>query len=76
MRRSISTLALGIALTTLCVPAFAVDMGEMMNPSRWMGGSNDNDRRGDYPPPGAYPGAYGPAYGPNPGYGGPGATSQ
>ena len=62
----------------LSAPAVAIDMGDMMNPSKWMGGNKDNERQGDYPPmqgyPGGYgPGGYGPGYGAAPGYGaGPG----
>jgi len=45
--------------------AHALDMGNMMNPSKWMGGNKNQDRGGDY-----YGGA--PGYGPSPGYyGGP-----
>ena len=61
--------------------ASAFDMGNMMNPSKWMGGNNDDDDYyyddysggpGGYPPPGyGYPGpGYG-GYG-APGYGAPG----
>jgi len=28
--------------------AYAMDMGKMMNPSKWMGGNKDNDRYDDY----------------------------
>jgi hypothetical protein len=28
--------------------AYAFDMGNMMNPSKWMGGNKDNDRDDDY----------------------------
>ena len=55
--------------------AHAIDMGKMMNPSKWMGGNKDNDRYDDYRGgPGGYgggPGGYGggPAgYGGGPGY--------
>jgi len=54
-------LAAGLAAAVLSVPAAAVDMGDMMNPSKWMGG-NDSERRGEGPPHG-YPGGYGPGYG-------------
>jgi len=58
--------------------AYAVDMGKMMNPSKWMGGNKDNDRYDDYrggpgygypggPPGYGYGGA--PGYGSGPGYG-------
>jgi len=39
--------------------ASAMDMGNMMNPSKWMGGNNDNDRYDDY--------RGGPGYGGGPG---------
>jgi hypothetical protein len=68
--------------------AYAFDMGNMMNPSKWMGGNKDNDRYDDYRGGpgygyggpgygyyGAYPGYGGPGYGyygGYPGYGGPG----
>ena len=43
--------------------AHAMDMGKMMNPSKWMGGNKDNDRYDDYRGgPGGYgggPGGYG-----------------
>jgi len=58
--------------------AHAIDMGKMMNPSKWMGGNKDNDRYDDYrggpgygypggPPGYGYGGA--PGYGAGPGYG-------
>jgi len=58
--------------------AYAMDMGKMMNPSKWMGGNKDNDRYDDYRggPGYGYPGGpqgygYGGAsgYGAGPGYG-------
>jgi hypothetical protein len=50
--------------------AYAFDMGNMMNPSKWMGG--DKDRYDDYPRGPGY-GYGGPGYyGGYPGYGGPG----
>ena len=55
--------------------AHAIDMGKMMNPSKWMGGNKDNDRYDDYRGgPGGYgggPGGYGGGpggYGGGPGY--------
>jgi len=59
--------------------AYAMDLGKMMNPSKWMGGNKDNDRYDDYrggpgygypggPPGYGYGGA--PGYGPGYGYGG------
>lgn len=60
--------------------AYAFDMGNMMNPSKWMGGKKDRDRYDDYygGPGYGYPGGppgygyYGgaPGYGPGYGYGG------
>jgi hypothetical protein len=57
----------------LALPAQAFDMGNMMNPSKWVGGDKDRDRYDDdyydYGPPPGY-GGYGmPGYG---GYGAPG----
>jgi hypothetical protein len=48
--------------------AHAFDMGNMMNPSKWMGGNKGSDRYDDY---GGGPGGYGggPGYGGAPGYG-------
>jgi hypothetical protein len=58
---------------------YAFDMGNMMNPSKWMGGNNDNDRYDDYyydepgygygGPPGYGYGGPGYGYGGAPGYG-------
>ena len=56
--------------------AHAMDMGNMMNPSKWMGGNKNSDRYDDYGGPGGYgggPGGYGGGpggYGGGPGYGG------
>jgi len=53
--------------------AHAFDMGNMMNPSKWMGGNHNDDRYDDYyggGPGYGYPGGYGPGYGGVPGYGG------
>jgi hypothetical protein len=51
----------------LAGPVSAFDMGNMMNPSKWMGGNKDRDRYDDdYRGPGY--GYGGPGYG----YGGPG----
>ena len=52
--------------------AHAIDMGKMMNPSKWMGGNKDNDRYDDYRggPGYGYPGGpQGYGYGGAPGYG-------
>ncbi len=57
----------------LAMPAQAFDMGNMMNPSKWVGGNNDryddDDDYYDYGPPPGYGGYGGPGYG---GYGAPG----
>ena len=58
----------------LAMPAQAFDMGNMMNPSKWVGGDKDRDRYDDDyydygPPPGLGYGAPGYGYG-APGYGG------
>jgi hypothetical protein len=66
MRRA-ATMILGLTLVTGGGSALAVNFGDMMNPSKWMGGSKDrdnDDRRWDGPGYG-----YG---GPGWGYGGPG----
>lgn len=67
--KSLSILAVAaLAVTLVHVPVtHAFNFGNMMNPSRWMGG--DRDRDDDYPPGGAYgPPGYGYPYG---GYGAP-----
>jgi len=58
-----SSVFIAAACLLLANTAHAFDMGNMMNPSKWMGGGNkDDDRYDDY---------YGePGYGPGPGYGG------
>jgi hypothetical protein len=68
-QRKIIMLAASLLLAS---PAGAFDMGNMMNPSKWMGGNND--RYDDYDDYGGYGG--GPGYGypggpPGYGYGGP-----
>ena len=72
----ISSIFLASSLT-LAMPAHAFDMGNMMNPSKWVGGDKDRDRYDDdyydYGPPPGY-GYGGPGYGYGaPGYGGYGA---
>ena len=55
--------------------ASAIDMGKMMNPSKWMGGNKDRDRYDDYyggPGYGYHGGPPGYGYGGAPGYGPPG----
>jgi hypothetical protein len=47
--------------------AHAFDMGNMMNPSKWMGGNRNSDRYDDYGGPGGYGGGPG-GYGGGPGY--------
>ena len=76
--------ALFVAVSLLLAnSAYAMDMGKMMNPSKWMGGNKDNDRYDDYrggpgygypggPPGYGYGGAPGYGAGPGYGYGGPG----
>jgi hypothetical protein len=52
--------------------AHAFDMGNMMNPSKWMGGDDDHDRYDDYGyggPGYGYGGYPGYGYGGYPGYG-------
>ena len=60
--KGIKSGVVGVAVSLLVAnPAAAFDMGNMMNPSKWMGGgNNDRDRYDDY--------YDGPGYG----YGGPG----
>jgi hypothetical protein len=67
--KGIKSGVMSVAVSLLVVnPAAAFDMGNMMNPSKWMGGGdNDRDRYDDY--------YGGPGYGyggPGYGYGGPG----
>ena len=66
------TLILGLTLVTGGGSALAMNFGDMMNPSKWMGNNKDrdyDDRRWDGP---GY-GYGGPGYGgPGWGYGGPG----
>ena len=77
LTQSFSAVALGLGSLLLVTGAQAMDFGNMMNPSKWMGGGN-NDRY--Y---GGGPGYGGPGYGygggpagygggPGYGYGGPG----
>lgn len=60
------TLVLGCTMMGGAGVSVAFDMGNMMNPSKWMGGGNDRD---DYYDRGY---GYGRGYGPGYGYGGPG----
>lgn len=63
-------------------PAFALDFGNVMNPTKWFGGNRDRydddyyydegPGFGGYPPPYGAPGAYGPPGFGYPGYGPPG----
>jgi len=62
LRRTLALL-IGAGFVTAAGTCFAMDFGNMMNPSKWMGGGKDRDR-GDY--------WGGPGYGPGYGYGGPG----
>ena len=59
LTQSFSAVALGLGGLLLATSAQAMNFGNMMNPSDWMGGGN-NDRHSDY------------RGGPGPGYGGPG----
>ena len=66
---SISLVYLGLAFANA---AYAFDMGNMMNPSKWMDNNKDNDRYDDYydEPGYGYPGGSpGYGYGGAPGYG-------
>jgi hypothetical protein len=70
--RHAATMILGLTLIGGAGSALAVNFGDMMNPSKWMGGNKDrdyDDRRGDGPGYGY--GGPGWGYG-GPGYGGPG----
>ena len=68
LTQSFSAVALGLGSMFLVTSAQAMDFGNMMNPSKWMGGGN-NDRGYGY---GGGPGYGGPGYGgPGYGYGGP-----
>ena len=74
LRRSLA-LILGGTLTLTLSTGFAFNMGNMMNPSKWMGGDRDRDYydAGPWGGPGyrhGGPGGYGGA--PGYGYGGPG----
>ncbi|MCU0834859.1 MAG: hypothetical protein MUC77_10575 [Chromatiaceae bacterium] len=72
MPQGAATLILGVALALGAGNGLAFDMGNMMNPSKWMGGGKDRDY--DDGPWGG-PGYGGPGYGyggPGYGYGGPG----
>jgi hypothetical protein len=69
---STSIVASGLLLSGT---AQAFNMGNMMNPSKWMGGNSNSDRYNDYgggPGYGGAPGYGGPGYGGAPGYSGPG----
>lgn len=71
-RFRVTLLAAGFLLTN---SAYAFNMGNMANPSKWMGGNNDRDRYDDYRDGPGY-GYDGPGYGygggPGYGYGAPG----
>ena len=72
--RRTTTLILGLALVTGGEAAFAFDFGNMMNPSKWVGGGRDRDYDdGPWGRPGYGYGGPGYGYGgPGYGYGGPG----
>jgi hypothetical protein len=42
---TVSAVAVGLLLAN---PVYAFDMGNMMNPSKWMDNNKDNDRYDDY----------------------------
>jgi len=79
LRRSLIA-TLGIVVVATAAPVIALDFGNMMNPSQWMGGGRNRDYgHGDDGPWGGPgygyggPGYGGPGYGyGGPGYGGPG----
>jgi hypothetical protein len=71
MLRRALVLSVGLGLAASAGMSAAMDFGNMMNPSKWMGGGKDRDR-GDYGGGPGY-GYGGPGYGyGGPGYGGPG----
>ena len=45
---SIASLAAVVGFTGYVPPAQAINFGDMMNPSRWMGGGKNRDRYDDY----------------------------
>jgi hypothetical protein len=72
LRRTLALLV-GAGFVVAAGTSFAMDFGNMMNPSKWMGGGKDRDR-GDYWGGPGY-GYGGPGYGwggPGYGWGGPG----
>jgi hypothetical protein len=56
--------------------AYAFDMGNMMNPSKWTGGNKDKDRYDDYRGGPGYGYGGGPGYSGGPAYGAAGAGSN
>jgi len=76
LTQSFSAVALGLGSMFLVTSAQAMDFGNMMNPSKWMGGGNNNRNYGGGPgyggPGYGYGGPAGYRGGPGPGYGGPG----
>ncbi len=73
LTKSISAVALGLGSLILADSALAMNFGDMMNPSKWMGGGN-RDRYSGYGggPSYGYGGPGGWGGGPGYGYGGPG----
>jgi hypothetical protein len=72
LRRALVAILASAAAST-SVPSSAFNFGDMMNPSRWMGGGRDRDYGYDDGPWGGpgYGYGYGPGYGvPGYGYGG------
>ena len=61
LTKSISAVALGLGSLILADSALAMNFGNMMNPSKWMGGGNRD--RSDYGGPGGWGGAPGDGYG-------------
>lgn len=73
LRRSLIAI-LGTLVVGATTPSVAFNMGDMMNPSKWMGGGRNRDRGyddGPYGGPGYGYGGPG-GYGGGPGFGGPG----
>ena len=70
LRRSLVAV-LGAVVVGVATPSIALNFGDMMNPSRWMGGGRNQDYGYDGGPGYGYgaPG-FGPGFGGPPGYGG------
>jgi hypothetical protein len=76
LTQSFSAVVLGLGSLLLVTSAQAMDFGNMMNPSKWMGGGNNDRYYGGGPgyggPGYGYGGPVGYGAGPGYGYGGPG----